>query len=106
MSKIQLYQIDLTLDSNNEKDNILIRLRGYYFYYNEPNEKTHTILIHSHNCGFCCYGVGTSSLSEPGRNGAWVGPFSTPEQAEAFAARHFPHRGGEIRRCSCVQRQE
>lgn len=102
MGKKEIITIDEGLNPKDKKDKILIRLRGYYFYYNEPNESTHDILIHKHNCGFCCYGAGTSRLTEPGRNGAWVGPFTTPEQAETFATRHFPYRRGDIRRCSCV----
>ncbi len=97
-----LEEINNQLNNNDSKDGILIRLRGFYFYYNEPNEATHNILIHRETCGFCQFGAGTQRNAEPGRNGAWVGPFSTPEQAEQFALRHFPHRGGEVGRCGCI----
>jgi hypothetical protein len=102
MSKQVLEEINNHLNENDPKDGILIRLRGYYFYYNEPTEATHTVLVHRDTCGHCCFGAGRNSNAEPGRNGAWVGPFSTPEQAEQFALRHFPYRGGNVGRCSCV----
>jgi hypothetical protein len=102
MSQQTLDEINNDLNQKDSKDDILRRLRGFYFYYNEPNEATHTILIHREQCGFCRFGAGTKRNSEPGRNGAWVGPFSTPEQAEQFALRHFPYRGGNVGRCSCV----
>lgn len=102
MARQQLEEINNQLNNNDPKDRIIIRLRGFYFYYNEPNEATHEILIHIETCGFCQFGAGTNRNSEAGRNGAWVGPFSTPEQAEQFALRHFPHRGGDVGRCSCV----
>jgi hypothetical protein len=97
-----LVELNNLLIAENPSDAVLIRLRGFYFYYNEPNEATHNILIHRETCGFCQFGAGTQRNAEPGRNGAWVGPFSTPEQAEQFALRHFPYRGGNVVKCGCV----
>jgi len=97
-----LEELNNQLNAENPIDAILIRLRGFYFYYNEPNEATHNILIHRETCGFCKFGAGMQQNAEPGRNVAWVRPFSTPEQAEEVALRHFPHRGGDVGRCRCV----
>jgi hypothetical protein len=102
VSRKVLEEINNHLNENDPKDGILIRLRGYYFYYNSPTEATHTVLVHRDTCGHCCFGAGTERNLEPGRNGTWIGPFSTPEQAEEFAARHFPHHRGGIGRCTCV----
>jgi hypothetical protein len=102
MPRQLLEEMNDHLNENDPKDGILIRLRGYYFYYNNPTEVSHTVLVHRDTCGHCCFGAGHNNNAEPGRNGAWVGPFSTPEQAEEFAARHFPHHRGGINRCGCV----
>ncbi len=85
MTKTQLNEIDNALDKNIKRDEILINMRGYYIYYNEPNKKEKEIKIHSHNCGFCAWGAGRKTVKEVGKNGVWIGPFKTPEQAEEFA---------------------
>ena len=84
MTKKELTKLDKSLDKTNEKDNILIKKRGYFVYYNEPNKKTKEIKIHKYNCGFCAWGSGRDTKKEAGRNGVWVGPFKTVIQAENF----------------------
>ena len=85
MTTKQLTKLDNELDITNPKDKILIDKRGYFIYYNEPNKKIKEIKIHIHNCGFCAWGSGRDIKKEAGRNGVWIGPFKTPEQAEKFA---------------------
>ncbi len=101
MTREEIEGINNHLNGNDPKDRIIIHLRGFYLYYNDTNEATHTMLVHRDTCGHCCFGAGTERNFVPGRNGAWIGPFSTPEQAEEFAARHFPHHGGGVGRCGC-----
>lgn len=89
MNKNKLIRIDNSLDSTIDKDSILISKRGYYIYFNKPNEKTKIIYIHSHICGECAWGSGKITEKEVGKNGVWIGPFKTWEQAENFAKNHF-----------------
>ena len=85
MTTTQLKKIDVALDETIKQDRILIDKRGYYLYYNEPNKNRKDIKIHIHTCGFCAWGSGRNIKTEAGRNGVWIGPFSTKEQAENFA---------------------
>lgn len=85
MTTEELKKIDIELDSSVIKDKILISKRGFFLYYNEPNKKIKDIKIHTHDCGFCAWGIGRDIEKEAGRNGVWIGPFSTKEQAEKFA---------------------
>lgn len=85
MEAKQLQEIDDELNINSRKDNILINKRGFYLYYNEPNKRIKDIKIHGHNCGYCAFGSGRVIEKEPGKNGVWIGPFSSTEQAESFA---------------------
>ena len=85
MTTKQLQKIDVALDETCKQDQILIDKRGYYLYYNEPNKKRKDIKIHIHTCGFCAWGAGRDIKTEAGRNGIWIGPFSTKQQAKAFA---------------------
>ncbi len=78
-------RIDLMLDPQVEIDQILIKKRGFFLYYNEPNKKAKDVKVHLHSCGFCAFGSGRKTTQEPGRNGVWIGPFSNKEQAENFA---------------------
>lgn len=85
MTSKQLIELNNSLDPKSKKDKILIDKRGYYLYYNDPNKKLKDIKVHIYTCGFCAWGSGRDISKEPGRNGVWIGPFRTPEQAEAFA---------------------
>ena len=85
MNYNQLSKLDGSLDILDKKDKILIDKRGYYIYYNEPNKLKKEIKIHIHTCGFCAWGSGRKTDKEAGRNGVWIGPFNTPEQAKKFA---------------------
>jgi hypothetical protein len=85
MNAKQLRKIDSELDYNFSKDNILINKRGFFLYYNEPNKRLKDINIHSHDCGFCTWGSGRETVKEVGRNGVWIGPFRSTDQAETFA---------------------
>ena len=85
MTNNKLIELNNSLDPESKKDKILIDKRGYYLYYNDPNKKLKDIKVHIHTCGFCAWGSGRDIGKESGRNGAWIGPFSTPEQAEMFA---------------------
>jgi hypothetical protein len=85
MTRDELKKIDKELNLNIEKDKILIKKRGYYLYYNEPNKNEKDIMVHKHDCGFCSWGSGNGRESKKaGRNGVWIGPFETPNQAEYF----------------------
>jgi hypothetical protein len=87
MTKEELILLDKKLDESNKIDNVLISKRGFYIYYNEPNKKVKEIKIHVHYCGFCAWGSGRDIPKEAGRNGVWIGPFDTPEQAEEFVGK-------------------
>jgi hypothetical protein len=84
MTKRDLTIIDNSLSISNAKDKILIHKRGFFVYYNEPTKKSKEIKIHTHNCGFCAWGSGRDTILEAGRNGVWIGPFNTINQAENF----------------------
>jgi hypothetical protein len=60
MTYFKLKKIDKLLDKSLEKDEILIKKRGYYLYYNEPNKNDKDIMIHKHDCGFCAWGSGNN----------------------------------------------
>jgi hypothetical protein len=82
----QLQKIDAELEIPIMKDEILIRKRGYFLYYNEPNKKRKDVKIHINTCGFCAWGSGNGrNPIQPGRNGVWIGPFSKKIQAETFS---------------------
>jgi hypothetical protein len=82
----QLQKIDAELEIPVKKDEILIRKRGYFLYYNEPNKKRKEVKIHIHTCGFCAWGSGNGrNPIQAGRNGVWIGPFSKKIQAETFS---------------------
>jgi hypothetical protein len=80
-----LKAIDVRLDPKVGSDLILINKWGYFLYYNEPNKKVKDVKVHIYNCGFCAFGSGRDATQEPGRNGVWIGPFSSKEQADNFA---------------------
>lgn len=84
MTTRDLTILDTSLSTSDTKDKILIRKRGFYIYYNEPNKSSKEIKIHTHNCGFCAWGSGRDVQVEAGRNGVWIGPFNTIIQAENF----------------------
>jgi hypothetical protein len=84
MTTRDLTILDTSLSTADTKDKILIRKRGFYIYYNEPNKSSKVIKIHTHNCGFCAWGSGRDVEVEAGRNGVWIGPFNTIIQAENF----------------------
>lgn len=84
MTTRDLTILDTSLSTSDTKDKILIRKRGFYIYYNEPNKSSKEIKIHTHNCGFCAWGSGRDAQVEAGRNGVWIGPFNTIIQAENF----------------------
>lgn len=53
----------------------------YYFYFNFPNYKSKSIIIHDGNCGDCNSSQGKlGSLSNS--NGFWAGPFKTVIEVE------------------------
>jgi hypothetical protein len=86
MTKKQLIKIDKALDVDLIKDKILIKKRGYFIYYNDPNKSTKEIKVHTHTCGFCAWGSGNGRTSKKaGKNGVWIGPFENPKQAKIFA---------------------
>lgn len=84
MTTRDLTILDNSLSISDTKDKILIKKRGFFIYYNEPNKNSKEIKIHTHNCGFCAWGSGRDMELEAGRNGVWIGPFSTIIQAENF----------------------
>ena len=84
MTKTDLTLLDTLLSTSDTKDKILIRKRGFFIYYYEPNKNSKEIKIYTHNYGFCAWGSGRDVEVEAGRNGVWIGPFNTILQAENF----------------------
>jgi hypothetical protein len=87
---------------------IIKKLEGYYCYLNVPNKNERIILIHIHSCGFCNYGTGRNMEgNEPGRNGAWLGPFSKNEQVNELLNQFIPENSGiKIENCNCVNKNK
>jgi hypothetical protein len=79
---------------------ILEKKRGYYLYYNEPTKLRKEVNIHLHTCGFCEWGSGRQN-AEPGRNGVWIGPFKTVNQAENFANQILKPNG--LKNHTCIK---
>ncbi|MCX6291533.1 MAG: hypothetical protein NT126_07185 [Bacteroidetes bacterium] len=103
----KLKQIDDSLNGNNSSEaKILKNLRGYYFYYNEPTIKDRKNLIHIHFCGRCAYGTGIlkDENKEPGKNGVWIGPFSTVTQVNQFVKKNFCNVPTPLEKCSCISK--
>jgi hypothetical protein len=85
MTREELKKIDRSLDVSDLKDKILIDKKGYFLYYNEPNKNEKDIKIHKHDSGFCAWGSGNGRENKiAGKNGVWIGPFESSEQAENF----------------------
>lgn len=101
MNKKELILLDKKLDEFNKIDKVLISKRGFYIYYNEPNKKVKEIKIHIHHCGFCAWGSGRNTPKEAGRNGVWIGPFETSQQATDFAK--FVINIENVSLCSCIK---
>ena len=101
MNKQELILLDEILNESNKIDKVLIGKRGFYIYYNEPNKKVKEIKIHIHYCGFCAWGSGRDIDKEAGRNGVWIGPFETSEQASNFAK--FVIDIPNVAQCSCIK---
>lgn len=55
----------------------------------------HRVTVHHGDCGFCNYGAGVHGGGQT-RNGRWLGPFGSPEEAKAAGER----TGAEARSCS------
>jgi len=56
----------------------------YYLYFNWQANGPH-IRIHYANCGFCNNGNGRNIQNvEAGRNGVWIGPFTSFEFVSDF----------------------
>jgi hypothetical protein len=86
MTKKQLIKIDKALNVAVIQDEILIKKRGYFIYYNDPTKKNKEVKVHIHTCGFCAWGSGNGRSSiKAGKNGVWIGPFEKPKQAKIFA---------------------
>ena len=76
MYSSDLKAFDERLDPKMGSDLILIKKRGYFLYYNEPNKKVKDVKVHLHSCGFCAFGSGRVGTQVPGKNGVWIDPFS------------------------------
>ncbi len=95
--------LDNLLEYFESVSKILIKKRGYYFYFNKPNRKSKTVLIHIHHCGECCYGNGKIGKSKPGKNGVWIGPFISKESLTEFVNDNFPDLNGLLSDCNCIK---
>ncbi len=84
MKNKELEKIDNLIGTLPLIQNILSDLRGIYIYYNEPTKDSREIVFHKHTCGHCAFGSGKRKKKTPGKNGVWIGPFSTSRQAEKF----------------------
>jgi hypothetical protein len=100
MSSDELKLLDRKLNEHLEIDRILIRKRGFYFYYNKPNIGRKALKIHHHTCGECCFGIGKITNAEPGRNGVWIGPCNSIEALKLIINDLL---GAESSLCSCCQ---
>ena len=67
---------------------------GFWVYENWV-AAGHQGKVHRGECGFCNHGAGVHGGGQT-RNGRWLGPFRTPEEAKAAAER----AGAEVRACS------
>lgn len=102
MDRKKLLGLDKKLRSDVLSENILIKKRGFYIYYNEPNKSKRTIKIHQHFCGQCSWGAGKMSKSESGKNGVWIGPFSKFNFVTDFIQSNFPSLFDQIQNCTCI----
>lgn len=102
MKTKKIQALDDILDSLGEVGEILIMKRGYFIYYNEPTSTTRQIVIHSHICGNCLFGAGKQKSAEAGKNGVWIGPFSTSKQVEKHIEK-FNLTGVPIKKCNCTK---
>ncbi|WP_445710461.1 hypothetical protein [Flavobacterium sp.] len=64
--------------------NILEEENLYYFYHNWQAGQTNK--IHRGSCGECKYGTGKQKNVDRGRNGVWLGPFSTLDLCHNYIA--------------------
>lgn len=74
MSKVQNTAETITKSLKYVQDIFELK-KGYNFYFNYLNSKTRVLKIHNYNCGNCIHGTGRLK-GIPGKNGAWIGPFS------------------------------
>jgi hypothetical protein len=81
--------------SNGDHDSHKAGLEGAFWAYENWVANGHRATVHRGECGFCNYGVGIHGGGQT-RNGRWLGPFRSREEAEANAQR----AGAEMRNCS------
>lgn len=72
---------------------------GKFWAYENWVAAGHRATIHRGECGFCNHGAGVHGGGQT-RNGRWLGPFTSPDQARADAER----AGAEVRDCSRCMR--
>lgn len=101
MTKEEIIKLDKGLDPKSKNDSIIIQKRGYYIYYNKPNNLKRTLKIHHHTCGQCKYGTGKITDSEAGLNGIWIGPSEKIENLKSLSVDFF---GLESEQCKCCQK--
>ena len=102
MKKEKLIAINSILDQMGPFGELLSQRRGLYIYYNEPTAKTRQIVIHKHTCGNCAFGSGKQTSAEAGRNGVWIGPFSTTIQVNSHIKK-FNLTDVEVKKCTCTK---
>ncbi|MFQ5688367.1 MAG: hypothetical protein ACE5GV_17095 [Candidatus Scalindua sp.] len=56
------------------------KMQEYYVYHNWTAEKGGKAIIHASNCSFCNNGQGIHNSGFT-KNGKWLGPFATKQQA-------------------------
>lgn len=104
MTKEEIIKIDNNLQIDSKTDNILIKKRGFYAYYNKPNKSDRDLIIHHHTCGNCFYGIGKITDSEMGLNGIWIGPSITIKSLQNHIKEMFNE---EANLCSsCIKKGE
>lgn len=102
MSKKDQNVVEIIAKSLKYVQEIFELKKGYYFYFNYPNSKTKALKIHEYNCGNCNYGTGKSK-GTPGRNGVWIGPFTTINQTENYIGKYMPSYKLKIDiKCGCL----
>ena len=99
--KEKLKKLEKSLDTIALGIEILRKGIGYYVYYNKPTKTTKLFKIHNSSCGQCAWGTGKIPGANAGRNGVWIGPFSSTVQASTFVNDNLNPLPGQIEACNC-----
>ncbi len=72
----------------------------YFLYQNWRAKKKSSPVLHNATCKNCNYGSGKLSKSNPGKNGVWIGPFTSVSLSKDYVTKII---NGNIKYCSfCI----